>query len=60
MLPGIDALAAIDHEPGHDPAAFNEEFTVPAAESGSAFVPFIGPVCSNYGKPVQLSHGTNV
>ncbi len=24
-------------------AAFNEEFSVPAAESGTAFVPFIGP-----------------
>ena len=27
----------------HYRAAFNEEFTVPAAEPGSAFVPFIGP-----------------
>ena len=27
----------------HYRAAFNEEFAVPAAEPGSAFVPFIGP-----------------
>ena len=27
----------------HYRAAFNEEFAVPAAEPGTAFVPFIGP-----------------
>ncbi len=41
----------------HDRAAFNEEFTVPAAEPGSAFVPFIGPgladiVCEHHERTV--------
>ena len=31
----------------HYRAAFNEEFTVPAAEPGSAFVPFIGPALAD-------------
>ena len=41
----------------HYRAAFNEEFAVPAAEPGSAFVPFIGPgladiVCEHYERTV--------
>ncbi len=41
----------------HDRRAFNEEFTVPAAEPGSAFVPFIGPgladiVCEHHERTV--------
>jgi len=41
----------------HDRAAFNEECAVPAAESGSAFVPFIGPgltdiVCEHHERTV--------
>ena len=41
----------------HYRAAFNEEFAVPAAESGTAFVPFIGPgladiVCEHHQRTV--------
>ena len=41
----------------HYRAAFNEEFAVPAAESGTAFVPFIGPaladvLCEHHGRTV--------
>ena len=41
----------------HYRAAFNEEFAVPAAEPGSAFVPFIGPgladiLCEHYERAV--------
>ena len=39
-------------------AAFNEEFTVPAVQSGTAFVPFIGPglaeVLCEHGQPGPL------
>ena len=31
----------------HYRAAFNEEFTVPAAEPGTAFVPFVGPALTD-------------
>ena len=41
----------------HYRAAFNEEFAVPAAEPGTAFVPFIGPgladiLCEHYERTV--------
>ena len=40
---GIDTMQhANRYLAGHYRAAFNEEFAVPAAETGSAFVPFIG------------------
>ncbi len=49
-LPKELAAAGIDTMPEanrylaeHYRAAFNEEFTVPAAEPGTAFVPFLGP-----------------
>ena len=42
-------------------AAFNEEFAVPAAESGTAFVPFIGPgladvLCEHHERTVGRDH----
>ena len=42
-------------------AAFNEEFTVPAAAPGSAFVPFIGPgladiMCEHHERTVGRDH----
>ena len=41
---GIDTMhGANRYLAEHYRAAFNEEFAVPAAETGSAFVPFIGP-----------------
>ena len=41
---GIDTMdGANRYLAEHYRAAFNEEFAVPAAESGTAFVPFIGP-----------------
>ena len=41
---GIDTMAEANrYLAEHYRAAFNEEFAVPAAEPGSAFVPFIGP-----------------
>ena len=45
----------------HYRAAFNEEFAVPAAEPGTAFVPFIGPgladiVCEHHQRTVNRDH----
>ena len=41
---GIDTMQGANrYLAEHYRAAFNEEFAVPAAETGSAFVPFIGP-----------------
>jgi len=41
---GIETMAEANrYLAEHYREAFNEEFTVPAPESGSAFVPFIGP-----------------
>ena len=41
---GIDTMAEANrYLAEHYRAAFNEEFAVPAAEPGTAFVPFIGP-----------------
>ena len=42
-------------------AAFNEEFAVPAAESGTAFVPFLGPgltdiLCEHHERTVGRDH----
>ena len=63
-LPKELAAHGIDTIPGanrylaeHYRGAFNEEFAVPAAESGTAFVPFIGPgladiVCEHYERTV--------
>ena len=45
---GIDTMAdANRYLAQHYRAAFNEEFTVPAAEPGSAFVPFVGPALTD-------------
>ena len=45
----------------HYRAAFNEEFTVPAAEPGTAFVPFVGPaltdvLCEHHERTVGRDH----
>ena len=41
---GIDTMGEANrYLAEHYRAAFNEEFTVPAAEPGTAFVPFVGP-----------------
>ena len=41
---GIDTIPSANrYLAEHYQGAFNEEFTVPAAEPGTAFVPFIGP-----------------
>ena len=64
-MPKELTAAGVDTIPGanrylaeHYRAAFNEEFTVPAAEPGTAFVPFIGPglgdiVCEHYERTVS-------
>ena len=55
---GITTMAEANHYVAeHYRAAFNEEFAVPAAEPGSAFVPFIGPgladiVCEHHERTV--------
>ena len=55
---GIDTMdGASRYLAEHYRAAFNEEFAVPAAESGTAFVPFIGPgladiVCEHHERTV--------
>ena len=59
---GIDTMAEANrYLAEHYRAAFNEEFTVPAAEPGSAFVPFIGPgladiVCEHHERTVGRDH----
>ena len=67
-LPKELAAAGIDTMPEanrylaeHYRAAFNEEFTVPAAEPGSAFVSFIGPgladiLCEHHERTVTRDH----
>ncbi len=55
---GIDTMAEANrYLAEHYRGAFNEEFVVPAAESGCAFVPFIGPgladiLCEHYERTV--------
>ena len=45
---GIDTMAdANRYLAQHYRAAFNEEFTVPGAEPGSAFAPFVGPALTD-------------
>ena len=59
---GIDTMPEANrYLAEHYRAAFNEEFTVPAAEPGSAFVPFIGPgladiVCEHHERTVGRDH----
>ena len=56
---GIDTMQdANRYLAEHYRAAFNEEFAVPAAEPGTAFVPFIGPglvdvLCEHYERTVN-------
>ena len=56
---GIDTMAEANrYLAEHYRAAFNEEFAVPAAEPGSAFVPFIGPgladiLCEHHERTVR-------
>ncbi len=56
---GIDTMQSANrYLAEHYRAAFNEEFAVPAAESGTAFVPFIGPglvdvVCEHHERTVN-------
>ena len=45
---GIDTMPEANrYLAEHYRAAFNEEFSVPAAEPGSAFVPFVGPALTD-------------
>ena len=59
---GIDTMQhANRYLAEHYRAAFNEEFAVPAAETGSAFVPFIGPgladvLCEHHERTVARDH----
>ena len=56
---GIDTMPEANrYLDEHYRAAFNEEFAVPAAEPGSAFVPFIGPgladiLCEHHERTVR-------
>ena len=56
---GIDTMQdANRYLAEHYRSAFNEEFAVPAAEPGTAFVPFIGPglvdvLCEHYERTVN-------
>ena len=59
---GIDTMQGANrYLAEHYRAAFNEEFAVPAAETGSAFVPFIGPglpdvLCEHHERTVARDH----
>ena len=59
---GIETMAEANrYLDEHYREAFNEEFSVPAAESGSAFVPFIGPgladlMCEHHERTVGRDH----
>ena len=59
---GIDTMQGANrYLAEHYRAAFNEEFAVPAAEIGSAFVPFIGPglpdvLCEHHERTVARDH----
>ena len=59
---GIDTMdGANRYLAEHSRAAFNEEFAVPAAESGTAFVPFLGPgltdiLCEHHERTVGRDH----
>ena len=59
---GIDTMhGANRYVAEHYRAAFNEEFAVPAAETGSAFVPFVGPglpdvLCEHHERTLAADH----